>query len=46
MAKKKKRGKLYTGPKGGKYRIVKGRKVYGGTEYRTSRGKVRTVKTY
>ena len=44
MAKAK--GKLKTGPKGGKYRIVKGRKVYAGTKYKTSRGKPRTVKTY
>lgn len=28
MARRKAKGKLHTGPKGGKYRIRKGRKVY------------------
>jgi len=29
MKKKAKKGKLHTGPKGGKYRMRKGRKAYG-----------------
>ena len=47
MPKKKKyQGKLHTGPRGGRYRIKHGRRVYGGTKYKTSRGKTRTVKIY